>query len=193
MIDHINEINRLAHAANGPACIAKFALLTIRVQFQTLPVAVASVINEGSASRFVWGFKRQSFQWLASHQAKLAGDVAQSVTDCDLMAAYMQVPGLGLAKAGFCSQMTRNRVGCLDYLNEQLYGVTVPRTPKTLSPGKIAQRIKEYVDTCAEIGDSTALWTKWCDTVGQRRQWRDGEAVSQTHVNLIKALIRSTT
>lgn len=193
---HIAQVNEIAQTSTkGAASIARFALLTIRTQFETVPAQVADYLNHGNSSRFVWGNKRTAFHWLDQHADMLQACATEAATSSpvDLVDVFLDVPGLGLAKAGFCAQMFADQVGCLDYLNEKLYGVTVTKLKKSSIRRESTRRrhVAAYVDLCASIGTSAELWSRWCGEVGKRKNWPNGDAVSKTHVNLISALARA--
>jgi hypothetical protein len=191
---HIEAVNAIAQSGpSGLAAVIRFALLTIRTQFESIQTLAADYLNNGNESKQLWGFKRRAFAYVEAHQDELFASAtdALQVSDAALIEVFTDVPGLGLAKAGFVAQLFANRVGCLDYLNVKRYGVDPKDVslPKTLKPASKRKRINAYVVLCADIGSSSALWGTWCDMVGERKAWPNGSAVSRTHVNVVKALV----
>lgn len=190
MIKDILECNDIAqNSPKGAAALAQFASLTIRTQFETVPRQVADILNNGLNSKYIWGFKNQCFDWLNVNATNLQANALEAMHNpVDLVDVFMDVPGLGLAKAGFCAQLFANQVGCLDYLNLKLYGMTEIVCPKGLTSKTRRIKIAQYVEQCAACGTSPELWANWCNEIGKRKSWPNGNAVSRVHVNLIRPL-----
>ena len=149
----------------------------------------------GAESRFVWGNKSNTLAWLDGNVDRLYADAMAVVSeyrgrdlDIKLMEVFIQVDGMGLAKAGFCCQLFAGRVGCIDVHNLRRLSIpeTVLKFSKKLKPESQAKKIEAYVDACRQRR-STWLWDSWCNLIAKKQpnKWVDGDAVSQVHMDYL--------
>ena len=105
--------------------------------------------------------------------------------DLELMKVFLEIPQLGLAKAGFCCQLFTGRIGCIDVHNLNRLKID----PKVLEFDKSVKseetrnkRIAAYVDACRKR-KCRWLWDSWCNFLAKRwpNNWRDGDHVSLVH------------
>jgi hypothetical protein len=109
-------------------------------------------------------------------------------TPMERMRRYLEIPGLGICKAGFLCQLIHGQVGCLDTHNLRRFGLspTAFRTPNTAKA--LSERLEVYLHTCDGVGGGPeALWNDWCYVQSQLypEQWRDDEHVSRYHAECI--------
>ena len=166
------------------------AVLSIQQPWHNVGVQMYDYKDKGLGSRFVWGNKRKTLLWLATNGEQLYYEAIECLEftgkkrSLALMNVFLQVPGLGLAKAGFCCQLFAGCVGCIDVHN--LRRLSIPATVLTLdkkaSDVTKQKRIETYVDACSQRRCSW-LWNSWCDLIAKKEpnRWRDGEHVSSVH------------
>jgi hypothetical protein len=179
--------------------IAVFVILTIRQPFHTMRVQMADVRAKGAESRYLFGWKRQAFRFLAEHKAELQGAAiachAGKLSLDSLIQEYLRIPGLGIVKASFLAQMTVEDGACLDTHNLRSLGLSESafKTPKTLKPETIAQRISAYNAVWRNIGDSAHWWNSWCDMVATLypARYGNGAEVSGLHRLPLEVVSRS--
>jgi len=138
----------------------------------------------GAESRFVWGNKRKTFEWLQEHKEALYRDAIDAKNDTELMEAFLQVPGLGLAKAGFCCQLFAGRVGCIDVHNLRRLNIapSVLVFDKKTKPETQRKKIEAYISACKSRRTSW-LWDTWCNLIAKKdpKRWVDSDHVSAVH------------
>ena len=149
----------------------------------------------GAESRFGWGNKSNTLAWLDGNVDRLYADAMAVVAkykgrqlDIKLREVFIQVDGMGLAKAGFCCQLFAGRVGCIDVHNLRRYSIpeSVLKFSKKLKPESQAKKIEAYVDACRQRR-SAWLWDSWCNLIAKKQpnKWVDGDAVSQVHMDYL--------
>ncbi len=169
---HINRCSRAA--VSSPEHLFRvffLAIGSIRIQSlffwtQILPKAYATYVATGrnmsvtstlNKNFAAMEFKRTAIEWV---DANLTMVWAQYLllTPVDFFRWLVaNVPGLGVAKAGFVVQMATGELGCLDTVNLQRLQVE-----RTQSPNVYLQRL-------ATIGESsTDMWHKWVNLVAER-------------------------
>ncbi len=163
-------------------------LLSIRQPWQGMPAQLRDVKAKGRDSAYLFGFKRDGFDYLTAQAPRLQAIANATHASGDLDAAiraYLEIPGLGIVKASFLAQMTIGQGACLDTHNLVRLGLpeTAFRTPKTLSGAAIDKRIAAYNATWQAVGDSAFWWNSWCDYLATRTRnaFESGDAVSKTH------------
>jgi hypothetical protein len=163
--------------------VIQFAVLTIQQPFHSIAKQIDDVNLHGINSKYVWGNKRKTFEWLETYPGT-THDIYRnldSLTDDAALGIMMEVPGLGVAKAGFVLQMTKGRVGCLDIWNSRLYNKdTLKGKPykklindnrifkdNKLHLGFFKSRPLEYTLICKSIG-TDVLWDNWCNLIDKK-------------------------
>lgn len=187
---HIDQCNALAqHSPDNLVRACSFVLATIQQQLETVPDILQDFETVGSASRFAFGSKAAGLDWLADNGPELYREaMAHRDQPSALLETFLQVPGLGLVKAGFASQLFAGSVGCIDVHNIKLYGIKLssiqygyPKRRETID-----RKLGQYVELCSGIG-SRNLWAAWCQHIAKLRpaNWSDGSAVSELHVDCL--------
>lgn len=165
------------------AHVIKFVLCSIRRRIELVDGVLRRVAR--GDFRGLCKFQRDGIAYVDA----LANDVYTigNYDDVELVTHYLQVPGLGIAKAGFAAQLLHGVGGCLDTHNLRMLGLHANTfyTPATI--GALRKRIKMYLDACENAGDSEKLWDRWCAYVAKLRPgvWSSAQAVSQYHVRAI--------
>ena len=98
-----------------------------------------------------------------------------------------EIPGFGVPKAGFASQLIHGSGGCLDVHNLRMYNITDNFNVNGVSPGLKAKRIDNYVRICKNLGGAKKLWDTWCTFVANKypQHFASTEVVSQLHVDCL--------
>jgi hypothetical protein len=107
-----------------------------------------------------------------------------------MMMRLMDVPGLGMVKAGFVMQMMFGRVGCMDVHNtRRFYKVDARDVSISAGVRKDSTKFKKvvgYVQLCKNNRSTAKLWDSWCEQLVykpcNRGRFADGNEVSQMHV-----------
>jgi hypothetical protein len=145
-------------------------LLSIQQPWQGVPAQFAHVRAHGRDSVYLFGSKRNGFDYAAEHVSdlRIAAQIAYDKADLDgLIMTYLSIPGLGLVKASFLAQLTIADGACIDLHNARRLGLTPNdlKMPKTLrDPAKLA-RISSYNATWQQHGNSEYWWNTWCDNM----------------------------
>jgi hypothetical protein len=191
---HIEQCNLMA--VSDPAAMrtaALLAVMSIQQAWHIVPVAMADLVKHGRNSRFLWGFKRDTYDYLIdeSNMDHLYGATMMTDNPVDLLDLWSTVPGLGLAKAGFVVQLTRGMVGCVDRHNADAYDV--PPSQLVFPKGRMtmdAQRhkLEQYVHLTNSIGGSAFMWEQWCIMIAAKypRSFESAQHVSRQHVDLME-------
>jgi hypothetical protein len=163
--------------------VCEFAIGTIRVHLRDAAEAVRT--GEYPSAVF-FGSKLNGLSYLTQHADSLYQDAEEAHDDAALMAVFMRIPSIGVAKAGFCCQMLYNRVGCLDTHNIVRFGLS-PRSFR-IDPDYSARtrwhRIQSYIDTCAALGGCERLWNGWCEYVAEREGDKP-DHISNLHTSMV--------
>lgn len=191
-----------------------FVVLSVKTPFHTMQKQMEDYRVNGVNSKYVWGFKRQTLEYLQENgkdlydelmdlssrkqfysegqPIKFKGRQILSHRDKQMMLVLTDVPGLGVVKAGFVMQMMFGRVGCIDVHNQRrLYSVN----PKDLQFVKNAKdhtklvKIVNYVNICKHNNSTQRLWDHWCTLLTDKRcnkgRFTCGEDVSAFHVTAL--------
>jgi len=192
--DDIAACNEYAQdsAENLKRC-ALFVVATIQQQLETVPVILTGFVSEGGGSKYAWGFKSNSIEYLDANYCELYRDAMRAKDKPGkLLAVFLRVPGFGIVKAGFLAQIFANQTGCIDVHNVTLYGVPMSalRYTKKCKAKTLREKRAQYIDLCAGLGGSAELWSRWCDYVAAMRpnNWANGSEVSRFHVDVITGL-----
>jgi hypothetical protein len=102
----------------------------------------------------------------------------------------VEIPGIGIVKAGFICQLLTGKVGCLDRHNLRTMGLnekTFARVPANTEA--LTERLRVYMAACEALGTSAQMWDGWVNLVAAKypNHFASGEEVSRLHVTLCKA------
>lgn len=189
--EHIAQCNELCQSdSESTVRMLRFVLATIQQQLETVPAIVESFEQDGAESPFAFGPKREGLEFIRERGDQLYHEALAAMDDdYELMRVFLQVPGLGLVKAGFACQLFAGRVGCLDVHNIKMYGLSrnelrINKNAKL--PETIERRVRAYIGLCRRLGGAVQLWAAWCEykaEVSPPANWPDmGRSVSIMHV-----------
>jgi hypothetical protein len=108
------------------------------------------------------------------------------------MNVFLQIDGLGLAKAGFVCQLTAGLVGCIDVHNIRMYNI--PKKDLSFSKSIKSKTLKNkkisnYVSVCHDIGTEN-LWNTWCSFLATKsKKFEDGFHVSKVHYDFLQEAV----
>ncbi len=184
-----------------------FVVLSVKTPFHTMQKQMEDYRVNGVNSKYVWGFKRQTLEYLLEHGEDLYNELMDLSTrtkfgdkkfkgrdiwthrDQQMMLVLTDVPGLGVVKAGFVMQLMFGRVGCIDVHNlRRFYKVDAKdvKFVKIASDRIKLEKITNYVNICKGHRSPKKLWDQWCSQLVyktcNRGRFADGNEVSQMHV-----------
>ena len=116
-------------SADNTADGVLMASLSMRRPWITVGTQMKEYKSHGLRAKAIWGNKRATAKWVRRNKNKLFENVTASLNftgrrrKVQMMLAFLDVPGIGLAKAGFCCQLFAGIVGCIDTHNIRLYNV----------------------------------------------------------------------
>lgn len=209
--DHNPVINEYMQA-NAQQMIdgIMFVVLSVKTPFHTMSQQMQDYRANGADSKFIWGFKRQTYDYLQEHGQDLYDELMDLSTrtkfgdlkfkgreiwlhrDKQMMLCLTDVPGLGVVKAGFVMQMMFGRVGCIDVHNlRRFYKVSQKDVTfiKTASDNTKRVKIDNYVNICRGNRSTQKLWDSWCEQLTDKKcnksRFSSGDEVSAFHVQAL--------
>ena len=179
--------------------VALMVSLSIQQNWLSVGDQLADVNKCGIESKFLWGNKRKTYEYLQDNSYKLYTDAMAVINSGDLdrdkaralMAVFLRVDGLGIPKAGFMCQLVAGLVGCMDVHNIRMYRLDIkdlslsknPKTSKGIDANN--KKVWAYIDVCHEKGTET-LWDNWCNFLATTsKRWIDGAHVSAVHYSYL--------
>jgi len=179
-----------------------FVVLSVKTPFHTMYSQMQDYRKHGLSSKYVWGFKKQTLEYLLDNRDQLYRDLMQMWTDDwgdmrtgkherdkQMMLRLTEVPGLGMVKAGFVMQMMFGRVGCIDVHNLRRFhkidqkDITFTKMAKDTTK---LQKITNYVNICKGNRNTQKLWDSWCEQLVDKRcnrgKFESGYDVSVFHL-----------
>jgi len=177
-----------------------FVQLTIQRPFAQMFNDMQDYRKYGLASRHVWGNKKTCMEWLLENREQLYRDLmiwwesdsSKADKDREMMRILVDVPGLGLAKAGFVMQMMFGRVGCIDVHNLRRFYKVKPQDiafAKSATDKTKYKKIENYVNICKGNRSTEKLWDSWCeqlvDKKCNKRAFSSGFEVSLFHLEAL--------
>ena len=191
-------------SADNMAYVILMVVLSIQQNWLGVGAQLLDVRLHGIKSKFLWGNKIKTYQYLEANKHKIYAQVMavinskqiDSVKAESLMKIFLRVDGLGLPKAGFACQLTAGLVGCMDVHNIKMYGLDVKslslsKNPKT-NKGRAANAKKtlDYILMCHDYGTEN-LWNSWCSFLATKSvKWQDGNHVSEVHYSYLTGEIK---
>ena len=181
--------------ANNMADTVLMVVLSIQQNWLGVGEQMADVRANKLDSKFLWGNKIKTYEYLMSNKHKMFAQV-QAVLNSSrtydekafsLMKIFLRVDGLGLPKAGFCCQLIAGMVGCMDVHNIKMYDLDPktfklnpkPKTSKAIESNNFKTR--NYIDLCHAYGCDN-LWNSWCENLATKsKRWQDANHVSEVH------------
>lgn len=182
-------------SANNMADTVLMVVLSIQQNWLGVGDQMADVRANKLDSKFLWGNKIKTYEYLMSNKHKMFAQVKAVLNSSksydekafSLMTIFLRVDGLGLPKAGFCCQLIAGMVGCMDVHNIKMYNVDpkilkLNPKPKTLKAMEANdQRTRTYINLCHAYGCDN-LWNSWCENLATKsNRWQDANHVSEVH------------
>ena len=179
--------------------VTLMVVLSIQQNWLSVGDQLADVSRWGIESKFLWGNKRKTYEYLQDNSYQLYTDAMVVINSGDsdrdkaraLMEVFLRVDGLGIPKAGFMCQLMAGLVGCMDVHNIRLYGLDIkdlslsknPKTSKGIDANN--KKVLAYIDMCHDIG-TEKLWNNWCNFLATKsKRWIDGDHVSAVHYSYL--------
>lgn len=156
-------------------------LLSIRQPWLRVPKEFEKVLKEGESSTALFGFKRDGYTYAKENLDHLHGTVKNYEGNLDsILQEFLNIPGLGLAKASFLAQLTVNDGACLDSHNLRMIGKTAEFLRLDKKSRAVVDRVSEYNKTWQAYGDSAYWWNTWCEHMAERYK-TTGSEISAIH------------
>jgi hypothetical protein len=176
---HQTEIADYAlKSPDNMARVLQFVILTIRQPLSRIPGDMALVDKKGAKAHVLWGFKRVAWEHVQAHKAEiyrealeLAAIADPSEAERQLVSFFALLPGFGLAKGGFATQLIFGLGGCLDTHNCSRFGLNAQWFKDYKRLKRWAFRylmLDTYLDYVRKLGGSEALWNSWCEFVATK-------------------------
>jgi hypothetical protein len=178
--------------------VIAFVFASIRVQTAMLPRMMKEFRKRGVKSSWIWGNKRTGIDYVRKHRQDLFDRMTSILrakkANCahDLMMLFLEVPGLGLPKAGFVVQLVSGKSGCMDVHNFRKYLPEVDAskgTPSWLQTSGNSDKTKRfkagvYLDLIESNGGSAKFWNNWCGHISMLypHHFPTPEDVSKLHM-----------
>ena len=194
----VQDYSRLS--SDNLSDVILMVVLSIQQPWYAVGDQLEDVKKLGRDSRFIWGNKIKTFDSLKSKKdfiySQYLAVLNSSKSDDDralsLMNVFLQVDGLGLAKAGFMCQLTAGLVGCIDVHNIRMYNI--PKKDLAFSKSIKSKALKDkkisnYVSVCHDIGTEN-LWDTWCSFLATKsKKFEDGFHVSKVHYDFLQSAV----
>ena len=175
-------------------------VLSIQQPWYAVGDQLKDVKRWGIGSKFIWGNKIKTYNFLMSRKdfiySQYLAVLNSSKSDDDkalsLMNVFLQIDGLGLAKAGFVCQLTAGLVGCIDVHNIRMYNI--PKKDLAFSKSIKSKALKDkkisnYISVCHTIGTEN-LWDTWCCSLATKtKRFEDGFHVSKVHYDFLQSAV----
>ncbi len=177
--------------------VIAFVFASIRVRTNLLPRMMKEYRKRGVKSSWIWGNKRTGIDYVRKHRQDLFDRMMsilrakKATCTHDLLMLFLEVPGLGLPKAGFVVQLVAGKAGCMDVHNVRKY---LPEGAPTWlqTSGNTFKTKREkgwvYLDLIKKCGGSKVVWDDWCTHVSMvyPHHFKTPDDVSSIHKCLIK-------
>jgi hypothetical protein len=175
-------------------------VLSIQQPWYAVGDQLKDVKRWGIGSKFIWGNKIKTYNFLIARKdfiySQYLAVLNSSKSDDDkalsLMNVFLQIDGLGLAKAGFVCQLTAGLVGCIDVHNIRMYNI--PKKDLAFSKSIKSKtlrdkKISNYISVCHTIGTEN-LWDTWCCSLATKtKRFEDGFHVSRVHYDFLQSAV----
>jgi hypothetical protein len=194
------EITKHAEGSpDGLYDVIEFTLCTINMPLSRVITQRQDISVHGTDSKWVSATKGQGIYYGQNQKGQLYDKVntIKHRYGIGLAGSYravnhfIQIPSIGIVKAGFIAQMCGFNVACLDRHNVREFGLDekLLSLSKSLKPELKLKRCKEYTKLCQKKG-SEFYWDYWCNFVaakgGMNKALDTGDKVSRYHVDAIK-------
>ena len=194
----VQDYSRLS--SDNLSDVILMVVLSIQQPWYSVGDQLKDVKRWGIGSKFIWGNKIKTYNFLMSRKdfiySQYLAVLNSSKSDDDkalsLMNVFLQIDGLGLAKAGFVCQLTAGLVGCIDVHNIRMYNI--PKKDLAFSKSIKSKALKDkkisnYISVCHTIG-TESLWDTWCCSLATKtKRFEDGFHVSKVHYDFLQSAV----
>ena len=194
----VQDYSRLS--SDNLSDVILMVVLSIQQPWYAVGDQLKDVKRWGIGSKFIWGNKIKTYNFLMSRKdfiySQYLAVLNSSKSDDDkalsLMNVFLQIDGLGLAKAGFVCQLTAGLVGCIDVHNIRMYNI--PKKDLAFSKSIKSKtlrdkKISNYISVCHTIGTEN-LWDTWCCSLATKtKRFEDGFHVSKVHYVFLQSAV----
>jgi len=197
-LTHATEVQKFSKiSSSNLADVILMVVLSIQQPWYAVGNQLKDVKVNGINSRFIWGNKAKTYKSLMSRKefiysqylAVLNSNKSDDDKALSLMNVFLQIDGLGMAKAGFVCQLSAGLVGCIDIHNLRMYSIPLKdlKLSKSIKSKAIKnRRVMNYISICHDIG-TEKLWNTWCNTLATKsKRFEDGFHVSQVHYSYLQ-------
>ena len=195
------------YAMKSPANLERviaFVSSSIRERTDRLPKYMTEYRQVGAKSSWIWGNKHATIGYTKKHRKMLYTNMMRIIKAkkkdmaLDLIMLFLEIPGFGLPKAGFCVQLVAGKAGCLDvhnirkYLPDEDARKGTPSWLQTSGNSIDTKRKKaiKYLNLCDDIGGARFLWNEWCNHIASepwaKYVFPTGNDVSEVHTCIWK-------
>ncbi len=127
-------------------------------QYRKLPPEELIVISNGVSKVSAVPATKTYFELWANRQEVYNNMIvllkSADTNPLDVMTVFLTIKGLGLAKAGFATQMVTGKLGCVDSINSRMfYGDDIPKVLSKSKPKNLRAFAKEYINVLNELAD----------------------------------------
>jgi len=174
--------------------VAVFVIASIRTQLVTLPRIMKTYRKRGrNGLAELMPKQREGILYVRKNRDWLYNLVENyrngGISTEQVLLELQRIPCIGLVKAGFMLQCLTGKVGCLDCHNLKEYGYkegSFKLSHNKHTEGNL-RKVRNYVETCEEIGGSEFLWNQWCEGMANRypKHFSNADAVSFLHTDAI--------
>ena len=180
--------------AQGLLDVMAFTFCTIQTPLSRCYDQMQDIRANGAEAKALWGAKRSGYTYAVANIETLHATMTQAMATNDVdsaMLAMLNVPCLGLVKAGFVCQMFGFDVSCLDTHNLRALGLAAKdvKCDAKLSLDKKAAKVQQYVKLTRSSGGAEYFWDFWCSYVAQKGGMNKGldtaDSVSAYHVKCV--------
>ena len=170
--------------------VLMLAITSARQPFWQMERILQEVKAEGVTARWLFGHKRAGHEYLrepgrlAELQRTFSVSHSQLEGQIDQMLRLLEIPGLGLVKAGFALQLLTGQGGCIDGHNYKRFGVAIPlRWDCKWTEATQRAKVCTYLELCEKVGGSESLWNSWCRFIAalHEKRFKNAWDVSAWH------------
>jgi hypothetical protein len=185
--EHQPLIAQHATTAGGFIDVVTFVIATQNQHFHRVGAVLADLHSVGlDSAKYLTRTQKNGIAYVTQSADRYL-DLFHNpdVSDHSKMRALIDIPHIGIVKAGFIMQLICGTVGCLDRHNLQTLGLdpkAFARVP--VSATALEARIKTYIATCAGLGLCCDLYDGWCRLIAAKYpdKFKNADDVSYWHV-----------
>lgn len=187
--EHQLWIAQHAMIPQGFADVVTFVIATQNQHFYRVGSIIDTLRTDGlDAAKQLTGAQKRGIAHIHNHAAYYVNSLRGLEHGyLDALATFkllLEIPQIGIVKAGFITQLALGKFGCLDRHNLKMLGLdihTFQRVPT--STEALTQRLTVYMHTCHALGSSAQLYDNWCRLIALKypQHFMDAEDVSYHH------------